>query len=133
LAGSFRRRGFIAVTELDWWESVWVGGLEVTFVPAPMEPPVLFHHCANLRGSCVLTVAVGLRVYHAGDSAYGPFFAEIGVRYPGIDIAMLPIGAYLPHLFMQAMDMDPEEAAQASATPVPGADADALGTLGTFS
>jgi glyoxylase-like metal-dependent hydrolase (beta-lactamase superfamily II) len=30
----FRRRGFTLVTELDWWQSVWVGALEVTFVPA---------------------------------------------------------------------------------------------------
>ena len=79
-----------------------------------MEPPVLFHHCANLWDSCVLTVAVGLRVYHAGDSAYGPFFASIGARSPGIDVAMLPIGAYAPRWFMQTMHMDPEEAVRAA-------------------
>jgi L-ascorbate metabolism protein UlaG (beta-lactamase superfamily) len=70
---------------------------------------------------------VGLRVYRAGDRAYGPFFAEIGARYPGIDIALLPIAAYSPRWSMQTMVVDPEEAAQASATPVPGAGADALG------
>jgi L-ascorbate metabolism protein UlaG (beta-lactamase superfamily) len=53
-------------------------------------------------------------VYHAGDSAYGPFFAEIGSRYPGIDVAMLPVGAYAPRWFMQNMHMDPEEAVQAA-------------------
>ena len=30
----FRHRGFTAVTGLDWWESVHLGALEVTFVPA---------------------------------------------------------------------------------------------------
>lgn len=61
----------------------------------------------------MLTVPGDLRVYHAGDSAYGPFFAEIGSRFPGIDVAMLPIGAYAPRWFMRNMHMDPEEAVQA--------------------
>lgn len=74
----------------------------------------MFDHCATLWGGFVLTVAGGLRVYHAGDSAYGPFFASIGARYPGIDVAMLPIGAYAPRWFMQTMHIDPEEAVQAA-------------------
>lgn len=110
----FRYRGFTAVTELDWWESVRVGPLEVTFVPAHhWSRRGLFDHCATLWGGFILTVP-GLRVYHAGDSAYGPFFASIGSRYPGIHAAMLPIGAYAPPWFMQTMHMDPEEAVQAA-------------------
>ena len=61
----------------------------------------------------MLTLPAGLRVYHAGDSAYGPFFAEIGSRYPGIDVAMLPIGAYAPRWFMHTVHVDPEEAVRA--------------------
>ena len=110
----FRRRGFTDVTELDWWESVQVGALEVTFVPAHhWSRRGLFDHCATLWGGFVVTVAGGLRVYHAGDSAYGPFFASIGSRCPGIDVAMLPIGAYAPRWFMRTMHMDPEEAVRA--------------------
>ena len=52
-------------------------------------------------------------VYHAGDSAYGPFFGEIKARCPGIDVAMLPVGTYAPRWFMQNMHMDPEQAVQA--------------------
>ncbi|MGB8257787.1 MAG: MBL fold metallo-hydrolase [Pseudonocardiaceae bacterium] len=111
----FRRRGFSAVTELDWWESVRVGALEVTFVPAHhWSRRGLFDLCATLWGGFVLTVAGGLRVYHAGDSGYGPFFAEIGAQYPGIDVAMLPVGAYEPRWFMRTMHMDPEEAVRAA-------------------
>jgi L-ascorbate metabolism protein UlaG (beta-lactamase superfamily) len=65
-------------------------------------------------GGFVVTVAGGLQVYHAGDSAYGPFFASIGSRCPGIDVAMLPIGAYAPRWFMRTMHMDPEEAVHAA-------------------
>jgi L-ascorbate metabolism protein UlaG (beta-lactamase superfamily) len=111
----FRRRGFTAVTELDWWESVQAGALEVTFVPAHhWSRRGLFDLCATLWGGWVLTTPGRPRVYHAGDSAYGPFFAEIGARFPGIDIAMLPVGAYAPRWFMRNMHMDPEEAVQAA-------------------
>ncbi len=111
----FRHRSFTDVTELDWWESVRVGALEVSFVPAHhWSRRGLFDHCATLWGGWVLTEPSGRRVYHAGDSAYGPFFAEIGSRYPGIDAAMLPIGAYAPRWFMQTVHADPEEAVQAA-------------------
>jgi L-ascorbate metabolism protein UlaG (beta-lactamase superfamily) len=113
----FRRRGFADVTELDWWESVRLGDgtLEVTFVPAHhWSRRGLFDRCASLWGGWVLTAAGGPRVYHAGDSGYGPFFAEIGRRCPGIDVALLPVGAYAPRWFMRPVHTDPDEAVQAA-------------------
>ena len=111
----FRYRGFTSVTELDWWESVRVGVVDVMFVPAHhWSRRGLLDHCATLWGGWVLTPPGGPRVYHAGDSAYGPFFAEIGSRCPGIDVAMLPVGAYSPRWFMHTMHADPEEAVQAA-------------------
>jgi L-ascorbate metabolism protein UlaG (beta-lactamase superfamily) len=111
----FRRRGFTAVTELRWWKSARVGALEVTFVPAHhWSRRGLFDHCASLWSGFVVTVAGGLRVYHAGDSGYGPFFASIGSRCLGIDLTMLPIGAYVPRWFMRNMHMDPDEGVQAA-------------------
>ena len=68
---------------------------------------------ATRWGGVVRTGPGGPRVYHAGDSAYGPFFAEIGSRYPGIDVGMLPIGAYDPPWFMSRQHMGPEEAGRA--------------------
>ena len=52
-------------------------------------------------------------VYHSGDSAYFAGFREIGERFPGIDAALLPIGAYDPGWFMLRQHMDPEQALQA--------------------
>ncbi|SDC08565.1 MBL fold metallo-hydrolase [Actinokineospora iranica] len=109
----FARRGFTGVVEFDWWESATVAGVAFDFVPA--------HHwsrrglrdtCASLWGGWVMT-AGGVRVYHAGDTGYGHWFAEIGDRYPGIDVAMLPIGAYEPRWFMSPVHMDPDEAVRA--------------------
>ncbi|MFB9905446.1 MBL fold metallo-hydrolase [Allokutzneria oryzae] len=114
LGGWFRRRGFHQVTELDWWESATVAGLSFDFVPA--------HHwsrrgpldtCSTLWGGWVITAPDGTRTYHAGDSGYGERFAQIGERYPGIDVAMLPIGAYEPRWFMRPVHVNPEEAVRA--------------------
>ncbi|HEU0089296.1 MAG TPA: MBL fold metallo-hydrolase [Pseudonocardiaceae bacterium] len=112
----FRRRGFTDVTELDWWEAVDLdGALQVTFVPAHhWSRRGLLDRCASLWGGWILTAAGGLRLYHAGDSGYGPRFAEIGSRYPGIDVAMLPVGAYAPRWFMHPVHTDPAEAVQAA-------------------
>ena len=52
-------------------------------------------------------------MYFAGDSGYSPHFAEIGARFPSIDVAMLPIGAYEPRWFMKPAHMNPEEAVRA--------------------
>jgi L-ascorbate metabolism protein UlaG (beta-lactamase superfamily) len=52
-------------------------------------------------------------VYFAGDSGYCPHFAEIGRRFPRIDLALLPIGAYEPRWFMRQQHVDPEEAVRA--------------------
>ncbi|MQA08814.1 MAG: MBL fold metallo-hydrolase [Pseudonocardiaceae bacterium] len=110
----FTRRRFTRVIELDWWESVEVAGLRFDFVPAhhwSRRGP--FDACRSLWGGWVITAPDGRRTYHAGDSGYGHWFAEIGSRYPGIDVAMLPIGAYQPRWFMRPVHMDPDEAVRA--------------------
>jgi L-ascorbate metabolism protein UlaG (beta-lactamase superfamily) len=115
----FRKRGFTDVTELDWWESATRDGVTYTFVPA--------HHwcrrglrdvCRRLWGSWVMSApgpgGKGRRsVYFSGDTGYGTNFKEIGRRFPGLDVAILPIGAYDPRWFMTPVHTNPEEAVQA--------------------
>lgn len=111
----FTRRGFTDVTELDWWDSAEVAGLGFDFVPAHhWSRRTLWDVCRSLWGGWVITGPDGTRLHHAGDSGYGHFFAEIGRRYPGIDVAMLPIGAYEPRWFMRTVHMNPEEAVLAA-------------------
>lgn len=97
LGSWFRRRRFSHVTELDWWEAAELNGIRFDFVPAHHWSRRSLHDtCRTLWGGWVLTAADGRRVYFAGDTGYGHWFSRIGARYPGIDLALLPIGAYNP-------------------------------------
>ncbi|MET8175392.1 MBL fold metallo-hydrolase [Streptomyces clavifer] len=120
LAEWVRGRRFTRVTELDWWEAVELNGeagpVRFDFVPS--------HHwsrrgatdtCRSLWGGWMLTAPDGQRLYFAGDTGFGHWFAEIGGRYPGIDVALLPIGAYEPRWMLSPVHTSPEEAVQACA------------------
>ncbi|MEU6999464.1 MBL fold metallo-hydrolase [Nonomuraea sp. NPDC046570] len=105
----FTRRGFRDVSEFDWWEGTKIGEVAFDFVPA--------HHwsrrtpwdtCKSLWGGWV----IGKSVYFAGDTAYGDRLARIGERFPGLDLALMPVGAYEPHWFMKSVHVDPAQAVQ---------------------
>jgi N-acyl-phosphatidylethanolamine-hydrolysing phospholipase D len=115
LGGFFRDRGR-QVTELDWWQSARFGEQDrwtLTCLPA--------QHWSNRLGVkrnaslwCSWLLDSGTRRYYfAGDSGYFHGFAETGRRFPGIDVAFLPIGAYEPRWFMRTQHADPAEAYQA--------------------
>ncbi len=109
----FTRRGFTNVTELDWWESAEIGEVSFDFVPAHhWSRRGLFDTCRTLWGGWILG-AHGHRVYFAGDTAYGDRFKQIGARYPGIDLALMPVGAYEPRWFTRVAHVDPAQAVQA--------------------
>ncbi|MET9825681.1 MBL fold metallo-hydrolase [Streptomyces sp. NPDC006349] len=111
----FHRRRFTRVTELDWWEASEVNGTRLDFVPAHhWSKRSLTDTCRTLWGGWVLTAPDGRRVYFAGDTGYGHWFARIGRRYPGIDLALLPIGAYDPRWWLSDVHCDPEEAVRAA-------------------
>jgi L-ascorbate metabolism protein UlaG (beta-lactamase superfamily) len=114
LAGWFHRRGFLDVTELDWWESREIGSVRFDFVPAHhWSRRTLTDTNRSLWGGWLLTNRNGTRVYFAGDTGYGHWFRKIAQRYPDIDLALLPVGAYDPPWFYRAVHMNPEEAVQA--------------------
>jgi L-ascorbate metabolism protein UlaG (beta-lactamase superfamily) len=111
--GNGRRLGKPNVVELDWWQTHTAGDLAITLVPArhwSMRAP--WNRNATLWGGFVIRGPEGA-AYHAGDTAWGDHFAEIGVRVGPIDWAMLPIGGYNPRWFMESQHVDPDEAARA--------------------
>src|SRR5690606_23873644 len=102
--------GLDRVIEMRWWQTEVVEGIAITFVPSQhwsQRGPT--DRNRSLWGGFVIE-ADGLRLYFAGDTAYFSGFAEIGRRFPGIDAAMLPIGAYDPEWFMRKQHMNPEDA-----------------------
>ncbi|MBL1083857.1 MBL fold metallo-hydrolase [Streptomyces actinomycinicus] len=111
----FRRRRFTCVTELDWWEGAELSGVRFDFVPAHhWSKRTLTDTCHSLWGGWVITAADGKRLYFAGDSGYGHWFSRIGRRHPGIDLALMPIGAYDPRWWLRDVHCDPEEAVRAT-------------------
>jgi L-ascorbate metabolism protein UlaG (beta-lactamase superfamily) len=67
----------------------------------------------RLWGGFVYETADGV-AYHAGDTAMSEgVFRAIAERFPRIDWAMLPIGAYDPPWFMAPQHMGPEDAGRA--------------------
>lgn len=107
--------GHPTVTELAWWDTADLGGVSVTFVPSQhWSRRALVPPNRALWGGFVVESG-GLRVYHAGDTAYFDGFREIGRRFPDLDAALLPIGAYDPAWFMSRQHMNPDEALRAFA------------------
>ena len=108
-----RSVGIGRVDELDWWQSAATTAVPITLVPAHhFSARGMLDRNRALWGGFVFTVGMQ-RIYFAGDTAYGPFFADIRRRLGPIDLALLPIGAYEPRWFMKAVHMNPEEAVQA--------------------
>lgn len=100
--------------EMDWWESASPReGLKIHYLPAQHWSARGFtDRNRSLWGSFFIE-GVGASVYFAGDSGYARHFAEIAARFPRIDLALLPIGAYEPRWFMREHHMNPADAVQA--------------------
>jgi L-ascorbate metabolism protein UlaG (beta-lactamase superfamily) len=95
--------------ELEWWESVMIKGLFITLTPSKhWSKRTPFDTNKVLWGGYVIQNNEHT-LYHAGDSAYGEQFKEIGKKFD-IDEAFLPIGAYRPEKIMKHNHLNPPEA-----------------------
>jgi L-ascorbate metabolism protein UlaG (beta-lactamase superfamily) len=106
-----RRLGFSEVVELKWWDRAQLSwDFSVTHVPSRHWGARLIHDTHRGFGGYVIRSG-NHSVYHAGDTAYFPGFAEIGRRLKP-EVALLPIGAYHPESFRN-VHTSPEDAMQA--------------------
>ena len=99
--------GFSGVISLEWWQSTQVGDVEIMMTPAKHWGARLFNDTHRGFGGYELRSA-NHSVYHSGDTAYFPGFAEIGQRLSP-EIALLPIGAYQPDAY-RSVHTSPEDA-----------------------
>ncbi len=102
------------IIELDWWQSHALdGGVVITGTPAQ-------HWSTRNRIDRNRTLWLGFLIgdqqtlaYFAGDTGMGPHFSQIRERFGPVDLALLPIGSYLPRWFMQEFHMSPDDAFEA--------------------
>jgi L-ascorbate metabolism protein UlaG (beta-lactamase superfamily) len=108
-----RSAGLRQIEELDWWQSSKASPLPITLTPARHFSARTPFDRNRALWSGFVVAAGAARIFFAGDTAYGPFFTDVGRRLGPIDVALLPIGAYEPRWFMQAVHMNPADAVQA--------------------
>lgn len=105
--------GITHARELDWWRHHEAGGVTAHLVPVQ-------HWSARTPWDRNRTLWGGWLVDHprfrflfSGDAGYSRDFQDIARRFPGIDLAALPIGSYEPRWFMKWAHVNPEEAVRA--------------------
>ena len=102
--------GFARVVELDWWQTLQLGNVEIVHTPSRHWGARVVKDVHRGYGGYVLRSG-NHSVYHAGDTAYFNGFSEIGARLRP-ELALLPIGAYHPASFRN-VHTSPEDAIQA--------------------
>lgn len=116
LGETLRRWGVRRVAELDWWQYVDVNGVRYHCTPAMhFSARGLFDRNKTLWAGWYVEGLGGdpLRLFYAGDTGYATHFADIRDLLGAPEVALLPIGAYLPRWFMAPVHVDPGEAVQA--------------------
>jgi len=99
------------ITELDWWESVSVAGVELTCTPARhFSGRTLRDRDATLWCGWAMA-GQDRRVYFSGDTAMFPGLVDIGERLGPFDATMIETGAY--NSAWADVHLGPEQAALA--------------------
>lgn len=104
--------GVTESTELDWGQTEKFKSCNIKGIPANhFSSRGLFDRDKTLWCGYLLKFG-DYKIYFLGDSGYGPNFKKLGEEEGNIDLAMIPIGAYLPKWFMSPIHISPEEAVQ---------------------
>jgi L-ascorbate metabolism protein UlaG (beta-lactamase superfamily) len=108
--------GNVDVLAMDWFDRTPLGeAIEITAVPTQhWSARGLGDRMHALWASFVIRFG-NKTIYAVGDSGLGSgqIFQDVATRFPGIDLALLPIGAYEPRWFMKDQHMNPDDAVQA--------------------
>ncbi len=108
-----------SVRQLDWWQSVRIGDMELTSTPAQhFSGRSLWDRNQTLWSSWVFKQLRSsdpskspIRLYFSGDTGYFSGFKEIGKRLGPFDMALMENGAYNPQ--WHYVHMFPQETLQA--------------------
>ncbi|MEL6179089.1 MAG: MBL fold metallo-hydrolase [Myxococcota bacterium] len=103
-------------SDMLWWETLPTGNkgqIQITAVPAQHWSGRGLNDQKNTLWMGFVFKGSAGPVYFAGDTGWGPHFALIAERFPGIRLALLPIGAYSPEWFMATNHISPRQAVEA--------------------
>ena len=82
----------------------------ITYLPAKHWNRRGLHDMNNMLWGSFMLEDNNKKIYFGADSGLGIHFAEIAQLFPGIDIALLGIGAYKPEWFMASAHTSPADA-----------------------
>ncbi len=115
----FASRGYSDVRELRWGEGALLRNSSSSSSSSPAVslsclPCIHFSGRTPFDRNATLwcswsIVSPSLKLFFAGDTGYGPVFAQLGARYGPFDLALVPIGAYEPASIMRPVHCNPEE------------------------
>jgi L-ascorbate metabolism protein UlaG (beta-lactamase superfamily) len=113
-ANYLAKNGVLGGIDLDWWQSAPLSPkVAIVAVPARhMSGRGLFDRDRTLWCGFVVQGPSG-SVYFAGDTGWGAHFAEIGRRFPGLRLAIVPIGGFKPEWYMREQHLGPATAVAA--------------------
>lgn len=109
-ASILKKAGIKYIHELNWWEEISINGMRIISLPSLHWSKRFFEWKGGWNS--YLFEMDGVKIYFAGDTAYGSHFAEIG-RMFRLHLSFLPVGAYRPSFIMKRFHMNPDEAMKA--------------------
>jgi len=96
------------ITELDWWETTTVHGLEIASTPARHASGRMVLDDDTKLWSSYALIGPNHRAYFSGDTGLFPALSEIGQRYGPFDLTMIEVGQY--HRSWPDWHIGPEQA-----------------------
>ena len=110
----FTRYRFNDVSEMDWYDEIYVNDLKITLLPAVhWSKRSLTDANKTLWGNFLIEYK-GKKIFFACDTGYGNIYKDLGEKYGPIDLTMINIGAYdfRPMFEKSIYHTTPEEALQ---------------------
>ncbi|MCX5924411.1 MAG: MBL fold metallo-hydrolase [Candidatus Dependentiae bacterium] len=112
----FDKHQFLYASEHMWWDEIVDDlnpNIKFTFLPANhWSQRTLFDKNRSLWGSWMIQ-ADDFKIYFAGDTSWGPHFAQIGNVFKDIDVALLPVAPGEPRSWMKSSHINAREAVEA--------------------
>ncbi|WP_151893996.1 MBL fold metallo-hydrolase [Patiriisocius marinistellae] len=102
----------VKITEMDWWQTTNVGGIQLTAAPARHFSGRGLTDRMKTQWSSWVIKGKKDNIYFSGDSGYGNHFKKIGDTYGPFDLAIMECGQYDEQ--WPLIHMMPEQTVQAT-------------------